>query len=181
MVEPRALPETFTMTLREQIAEAFAHRRKPAQLVEARIPVTPEQRDALWFAGRHWRDIEWKDWSSHSDAFYSFVPEAFLFYLPSILIGAHDAPGKQLQPVDALIGVLDRSPEVYHWDAFITNRLLGLESSEYEALKAWILSRSGVLGSHDEDSLTRAYETVELLARETARLRNLLKAGPRLG
>lgn len=162
------------MTLRADIEQAFAARQRPSNLVEQRSPVTAEQHDALWFAGRDWREIGWRDWEEHSGAFYAFVPEAFIYYLPSILLGAMDAPGSQLQAADALLGVLDRSPVVYHWDAFITKRLLGLEPNEYEAMKAWVLSLSGLAEFLDEDSLTRAYETVDLLAHETTRLRGLL-------
>lgn len=162
------------MTLRSQIEAAFAGRQRPSKLVESRSPVTPEQRDALWFANRHWREVGWQDWQSHADAFYAFVPEAFVFYLPSLLLGAMAAPQGQLTAADALVGILDRSPEPYHWDTFMAARLVGLEPAEYEAMKAWVLSRSGVTGVHDEDSLTRAYETLDLLAQETVRLRNLL-------
>ncbi len=55
----------------------------------------------LGFAGRHWREIGWPDWESHPDAFYAFVPEAFIFYLPSLLLGALDAPQGQLLAADA--------------------------------------------------------------------------------
>lgn len=148
-------------------------RRSMEQLVTSRL-----RRDALWFAGRHWREIGWQDWQSHPDAFYAFVPEAFVFYLPSALIGAMEAPQRQLLVGDSLIGMLDRSPQPYHWDAFLTARLVGLEPAEYEAMKAWVLSISGAVGTHDEDSLTRAYETIDLLGRETVRLRNLLRRSP---
>ena len=162
------------MTLRDNVEQAFAHRQRPSKVIEPRSPVTPEQRDSLWFAGRDWREIGWQDWEGHSDAFYAFVPEAFIYYLPSILVGAMTAPGGQLLAADAFLGVLNRSSEVYHWDAFITTRLLGLEPDEYEVIKAWVLSLSGLPHMPDEDGLTRAYETVDLLARETARLRGLL-------
>jgi hypothetical protein len=161
------------MNLRSQIDAAFASRQRPSNLVEPRSPITPEQRDALPFAGRNWREIGWQVWESHPDAFYAFVPEAFIFYL-SLLLGALDAPKGELLAADALIGVLDRSPEPYHWDAFMTARFVGLEPPEYEAMKGWVLSRSGAAGAHDEDSLTRAYGTLDLLAREGARLRQLL-------
>lgn len=163
------------MTMRAQIEAAFAMRKYPAMLVEPRSPVTPEQRDAIWFAGRHWLEVAWQDWQSHPDAFYSFVPEAFVFYLPSMLIGAMTAPKGELLAADALIGMLDRSPEPYHWDAFMTARLVGLEPSEYEVLKAWLLWRSAAVETSDEDSLTRAYETIDLLAQETERVRILLR------
>ena len=163
------------MALRAEIDRAFAHRSKPSSLIEKRSPITPEQQDARWFAGRDWRDVRWQDWHEHPDAFYAFVPQAFVYYLPSILLGTMDAPSGQLQVGDALLGILDRSPEAYNWDAFITNRLLGLAPDEYEVLKSWILSQSGLPHVVDEDRLTRAYETTDLLARETTRVRNLLK------
>jgi hypothetical protein len=95
-------------------------------------------------------------------------------YLPSILLSTLDAPG-QLQVEEALLGILDRSPEVYNWDEFTTTRLLGLASEEHEVLKSWILSKSGLPHVQNEDRLTRAYETAELLARETAKVRGLLR------
>lgn len=163
------------MTLRAQVEAAFSMRKCPSLVVEPRSPVTPEQRDAIWFAGRHWREVAWQDWQSHPDAFYSFVPEAFVFYLPSVLIGAMAAPNGELLAADALIGMLDRSPEPYHWDAFMTARLVGLEPAEYEVLKAWLLSRSEEVETSNEDSLIRAYETIDLLAQETERVRVLLR------
>lgn len=161
--------------LRAEIEQAFAHRQRPSKVIESRSPVTPEQQDALWFLGRDWREIEWQDWEKHTDAFYAFVPEAFIYYLPSILISTMAAPGNQLLAADALLGVLTRSPEIYHWDAFITKRLLCLQPDEYKVLKAWVLSLSGIPHMQDEDGLTQAYETVDLLERETAKLRATLK------
>lgn len=162
------------MTLLTEIEQAFAHRQKPSKLIEMRGPITPEQRDALWFGARDWREIGWADWDRHPDAFYAFVPEAFIYYLPSILVNTTKTPESWLQPADALLGILNRSPEVYHWDTFITTRLLGLEAKEYEVIKVWLLSLSSRADLIDEDGLVRAYETVDLLQRETARLRGLL-------
>jgi hypothetical protein len=168
------MQKVAAMTTGAQIDAAFTARKQPTKLVEPRTPVTPEQRDAIWFTDRHWRDVKWQDWQSHPDAFYAFLPEAFVFYLPSVLIGAMEAPQRELLAADALIGMLDRSPEPYHWDIFMTARLVGLEPAEYEAMKAWVLSRSDAVETSNEDSLTRAYETIDLLAQETVRLRNLL-------
>lgn len=119
-------------------------------------------------------EIYWEDWDSHPDAFYAFVPEAFIYYLPSILASTVKQPESWLQSADALLGILDRSAEVDHWDAFITTRLLGLKAPEYEVIKAWLLSISSRTDLVDEDSLMRAYETVDLLQRETAKLRGRL-------
>jgi hypothetical protein len=162
------------MSLFEQIERAFAHRSKPRRLVAPRDPVTPEQQDALQFDERDWRDITWEDWAKNPDAFYAFTPEAFVYYLPSILSVSAKNPDRWLTVADALLQVLDRSPEVYHWDAFLTNRLVGLETAEYAAIKAWLLSLSGRPSNAAEDSLMRSYETVELLTHETERLRRLI-------
>lgn len=159
------------MTLSDEIECAFGMRLKPSRLVDVRNPVTPEQNDALWFSGRDWREIAWQDWDAHSDAFYAFTPTAFVYYLPSILSVTTRNPEKWLGAADALLGILNRSPDVYRWDNFVEKRLIGLGAAEYEAIKAWILSLSGTTVFGDEDALARAYETVDLLQRETDRVR----------
>ncbi len=162
------------MKLQADIEHAFAHRQMPEVLVQSRSPTTPEQHDALWLAGRDWRQVGWADWEKHPDAFFALVPEAFKYYLPSILIGLLEAPGHHMLAGDALLRVLDRSPQVSYWDAFITTRLFGLTVAEYEVLKAWLLSLSGQSQVLDEDGLMRSYETVDSLARETAKVRQMV-------
>lgn len=162
------------MTLLRQIEQAFGDRPKPSKLVEERVPVTPEQMDALWFGGRDWRDITWRDWESHRDAVYAFTAEAFAYYLPSILALSCSRPDQWFAPADGLLQVLDRSPVVGYWDAFITTRLVGLRTAEYEVLKEWLLSLSGRKGPDAEDTLGRALDTVDLLQKETERLRALI-------
>lgn len=162
------------MTLVAQIEAAFDHQISPKNVVEAKPVLTPEQRDALAFEGRHWREIRLEDWESHPDAFFAFSPRTFCFFLPSLLISALRAPGGHLQAANAFVGILDRSPDPFRWDTFLSERMVGLKTAEYEAIKAWLLSRSDG-GLDDEDSLLRAYETVDLLALETSNLRKLLK------
>jgi len=73
---------------------------------------------------------------------------------------------------DSLFCVIDRSPTPCWWDDFLTERLLGLEVEAYEAIKAWVLGFSGQTCPYcDEDGLMRSYETIELLQRETERIR----------
>jgi len=162
------------MTIKAQAEKAFGRRHVPKNLVERRSPVTPEQRDAMWFAGKKWQEITREDWEIHADAFFAFLPEAFVYYLPSIVVLSAEMPTQPMLVAGSLLRVLDRDPEVYHWDAFIQPRLVGLEHPEYEVLKAWVLafSNTGVYGS--EDTIVRAYETVELLQKETQRVRALV-------
>lgn len=157
------------MNLSEKIERAFAARRKPSRLVELRDPVTPEQRDALWFENREWHEITWADWEAHPDAFYAFTPEAFAYYLPSVLALSAQFPDRWFWPADALLQVLDRSPVIEYWDEFLTTRLMGLQAPEYEVLTEWLLALSEHGTVALEDSLGRAFDTVDLLQKETAR------------
>jgi hypothetical protein len=103
-----------------------------------------------------------------ASALSAFVPEAFRYYLPSVLtltIGGL----KGLIAAESLISILDRMPVPHYWDNFLTSRLLGLEPKEYEAIRQWLLSLSGTEDGHLEDQLVRAYETVDLLEAETER------------
>jgi len=162
------------MNVQQQIDEAFAHRVRPTKLIGGGTPTTPEQADALWFEGRDWRSITRADWESHPDALFTFAPEALAYYLPSLLKTTMDSEGQWLQAADSLIGALDRSPRVEFWDAFLSKRMVGLKPAEYEAIQAWLLSLSGLNEAWEEDALTRAYETVELLQQETERVRRLI-------
>jgi hypothetical protein len=162
------------MSLCQQIEDAFGDRPKPRSFVEPKDPVTYEQRDAIWFVDRDWREITWDDWESHCDAFYAFTPEAFAYYLPSVLCLSSKNPDRWFWPADALLRILDRSPAVEHWDAFLSTRLVGLKPTEYEALKAWLL----LLTEHDAnaagEALSRAFDTVVLLQSETERVRAIV-------
>ena len=125
-------------------------------------------------AARRWDSkvsVTWDEWEAHRDAFFSFTPEAFAYYLPSILCLSIQFPGQWFAPVDSLLKILDRSPVVEYWDAFVVTRLVGLKTTEYEALKEWLLwlSDQPMLGS--EEDLGRALDTIDLLQSETNRVR----------
>jgi hypothetical protein len=162
------------MNLQQRIKQAFADRAKPTRLIDAQEPVTPDQKDSLWFSGREWQDVTWDDWESHRDALYAFTPEAFAYYLPSILCLSSQSPEKWFWPADSLLQVLDRSPVVEYWDSFILTRLVGLKTPEYEVLKEWLLVLSEQQGINSEDTLGRAFDTVNLLQNETSRVRMMI-------
>lgn len=166
--------ETTEMSVCRKIEAAFAGRPKPKRLIEPKYPITPEQRDALWFDGRGWQEISWDDWESHHDAFYAFTPDAFLFYLPSLLCLSSKNPERWFWPVDALLQILDRSPVVEHWDAFVLARFVGLRPAEYEALKAWLLLLADHEANVSGEALGRAFDTVALMQAETDRVRTMI-------
>ena len=162
------------LRLIRQIERAFAHRAKPEAVIEPR-DLMPDDEDALWFAGRDWREITARDWNEHFDAFFRSAPGAFKYYLQSILCLVVKNPDENLLAADSLIGCLDRTPNVEWWDQFLLDHLLGLEIDEYEAIDGWIVMLSEKSRCYKEDSLMRAYQTVHLLREqaEKAWLRKL--------
>ncbi len=167
------------MTLREEIERAFARRQMPSEIVgpEALLHVDSDVGDALWFAGRDWHDVTWNDWEQHSSAIYFFSHDAFAYYLPSLLALSSERSDQWLWPADSLIQSLDRSPCTEGWDDHFCEQFLGLFSEEYDVLKRWLLQlsvfstyhRHGAFGSGD--NLGRAFDTVDLLQKETVRRR----------
>lgn len=161
------------MTLVDRIESAFAHRKRPTAIAAASSPVTSEDEDALWFVGRDWRDVTLEDWRKYSDAYFRFTPDAFRYFLPSILRESAKDSGCSFLAADYLVNELDRSPDVNLWNASFLKRFFGLEPEEYSSLREWLLHMSASGSDFREDALTRAYETVELLHRETEKVRRL--------
>jgi hypothetical protein len=158
------------MHLRERIEAAFEHRTMPQTLATVGARLSGDDEDPNWFSGKNWRDLCQDDWEQHYTAVSFFTPEAFAYYLPSIL--SLTADGRcNLLVADQIIGSLDRSPTIAYWDDWLTSQFLGLTNEEYEVIKEWLLSLSGSdVGFGGEDGLMRAYETVELLQQETSRI-----------
>jgi hypothetical protein len=157
------------MILLENIRKAFSDRHKPDSLIKPKGKLlTYEQNEALSFDDREWYEITWEDWENNSDAFYAFTPEAFAYYLPSILSLSTKYPNRWFRPADDLIKILDRSPVIEYWDEFLSTRLLGLQSPEYEVLKEWLLFLSEHENCYDSgNTLDRAFDTVNLLQSNT--------------
>lgn len=159
----------FTVSKTEAIESAFFWRSCPPKLISVKKVVTTEQQDAQWFTGLDWRTITRSDWEQHRDAIYAFTPEAFAYFLPSILALTSATPGEWLYVADVLLSILDRSPMIEYWDDFLLTRLLGLRDAEYAVMAQWLLDLSEFERTWPH-SIGRAFDTVELLRQETRRL-----------
>lgn len=168
------IADAVNASLIRELQREFPTSGAPATLVEGHGPITPEQADALHFRGKAWHEIKLEEWEAYPDAFYSFAPSAFQYYLPSILALSADTPSTKLLPAYALIGILDREPNPLTWDTFLTKRLIGLHVRQYELIQAWIISLSGGKATFSEDALTRAYETIDLLKEQSTPFREMM-------
>jgi hypothetical protein len=165
-------------SLRERIEKAFAHRKMPAEVVEpdAYIQFDSDVEDALSFAGKDWREITCEHWRKRYCAVHFLSPEAFAYYLPSLLaVQTLQPQGKTDLAVDSLISSLDRSPSTEGWDDHFRSRFLGLTTEEYAVMKEWLLYLSetvtdygwGDSASGPGETFGRAFDTIDLLQKET--------------
>jgi hypothetical protein len=170
------------MELIEKIENAFAHRRIPTEVVEMedRLQIDSDVEEALWFAGRNWREITRDDWEKHNCAVFFLSNEAFAYYLPSLLsLTVRDPEHPPDLVVDSLIHLLDRTPDVSQWDLAFASRFLRFSKEEYAVLKEWLVFASeipslngyGISGSGPGDRFGRAFDNVNLLLEESERER----------
>jgi hypothetical protein len=169
------------ITLADKIERAFSSRPKPAQvrLADEVFQFDFEVEEALWFSGRDWHEITWQDWQEQSSAIYFFDPEAFAYYLPSVLLLSAQDPNECLQAADSLINQLDQSPDPEGWTQGLVRRFLELNAAELDVLKEWLLQVCeyvpyrgwGIAASGPGDTFGRAFDTVDLLQKEVERRR----------
>lgn len=164
----------------EKIEKAFVRRSMPAEVVEPQeyIQFDSDVEDALWFAGKDWHDLTWKDWKEHCCAVHFFSRDAFAYYLPSVIYLSLQNPKDCMLAADTVICDLDISPYVESWTNGVVHRYLGLYPEEYDLLKEWLLficelpqyQGVGISASGPGELLGRAFDTVDLLQKETERL-----------
>lgn len=168
----------MNQNLIDKIEKAFAHRPMPAEVVnmEGRSQIDSDVDDALWFQGRDWRGLTRDDWEKRHWGVIFLSPGAFAYYLPSLLVLAIQDP--QHYPdltIQSFMMELDRSPGKANWDPPLTDRFFGWSTEEYEAMKDWLLFASenipglfhGAAASGPGDGFGRAFETIDLLQKET--------------
>jgi hypothetical protein len=171
------------MTLCEKVEKAFTHRQVPSEAVahEQYLQFDSDVEDALWFTGRNWHDITLKDWERYNCGIYFLSPEAFAYYLPSLIVLSIQSPTDSLLSVDSVLHLLDRSPDMNGWDDHFSERFLGFTSDEYEVIKEWLLFLAeygkdyGLVTTGPGDTFGRAFETIYLLQKESERRKLLTK------
>ena len=153
------------MKLEDLITEAFAARPRPDPVVVVGHPETNEYLEALQFRNYDCTVTTCDLWSKFSDAIYGFCPQAFCYYLPGMLRSQLVEDRPDLLINSSVIAMLDRSDSVEYWDSFFIERWPLLTRQECLAVQEWVLWLSfKQTGIFSESSLTRAYETLEILA-----------------
>jgi hypothetical protein len=146
------------------IEEAFSHRRMPLLFVVPEQLADHEYDDVMSFWGRPWSSVTALQLEKHFDAIFWFTPEAFCYYLPGIFSAGINENKPWLIVNHSLVNILDRSPDPALWDEFFLTRWSQLTGKECEVAQEWILWLASFdEGSYSESSLSRAFDTLELL------------------
>jgi hypothetical protein len=149
------------MLSKDQIETAFQQRSRPEVITDVQVESTLRH-DAMRFENRDWRSVTVDDWNEGSDAYFGFSPDAFRYFLPSIvalsLNSLHD-----LIAADQLIGSLDTSGNPEIWDEWFAARFVPLTSPELGVLLKWASFHREAADSHDELTMARVCDTIETL------------------
>lgn len=149
----------------ERIESAFAGRRKPTVMSDSLQLSDLESEEVMSFADLRWPEVTFDQVDRNSDAVFWFAPEAFCYYLPGFLTASLSADRCDANAYDALIGMLDRTPEPEHWDDFFAPRWTRLSGAELEAVAAWVRWLAAVEpDAFHANTYERALETLRLLA-----------------
>jgi hypothetical protein len=149
--------------------------------MEGRYQIDSDVEDGFWFAGRDWRSLTLEDWRHRYCGFVFLSPEAFAYYLPSILVLTLQNPKHYPDlALQIFLSPLDRSPGVENLDSNLTNRFSSITREEYEAIKEWLLWASeciphefyGAAVGGAGDGFGRAFDTIDLL-QKTAEKRGI--------
>ncbi|MBT8145756.1 MAG: hypothetical protein KJN90_02830 [Gammaproteobacteria bacterium] len=119
------------------IRSAFANRETPTEITDSNQLSDSEYQEVISFEGLQWQDVSVALVEQAPDSVFWFSPEAFCYYLPGVLSAGISTGRSDLLYSDALIGCLDRSPELDYWDDFFYPRFTLLSAEEINAVSAW--------------------------------------------
>lgn len=153
-----------------QIETAFAERAPPAVMIDSLQLSDAEYAEVMAFDGLVWQEVTSALAEANADAVFWFAPEAFCYYLPGFLAAGLREARWDSNAYDALIGMLDRSPEPDYWDDFFKPRWTLLSPAELEAVAAWVecFAAAQPDAFHD-NTYERALATLALLKDRQAR------------
>ena len=156
--------ETLAATALDLIGKAFADRAPPAAITDSLQLSDVEYDEVMSFAGMDWREVAFDQVERNADAVFWFSPEAFCYYLPGLLAAGLKENRWDTNAYDALIGMLDRSPEPDYWDVFFLPRWPLLSDEEIDAVRSWVRWFESVLpDAFPSNTSERVDDTLTLL------------------
>lgn len=148
--------------LRLNIADVFVDHTLLATLADISTRNDPTG-DASYFTGKHWAQLEATDWQDYSDAIYEFTPNAFLYYLPGVLIVSIDGRNPSLTAADSIVTSLDTSGDPDIWTSWFSDRFGRLTPIELQVIADWLGFYLFEQEEIQRSELARGVDTITML------------------
>jgi hypothetical protein len=146
------------------IEAAFGERAAPSAMTDSLQLSDAEYAEVMAFDGLVWQEVRFALAEANADAVFWFAPEAFCYYLPGFLAAGLREARWDSNAYDALIAMLDRSPEPDYWDDFFRPRWTLLKAAELGAVAAWVRCFAAAQpDAFHDNSFERALATLALL------------------
>lgn len=161
--------EDLATSALNRIEAAFGDNPPPAAMSDSKQLLDFEYDEVMSFEGMAWRDVVFDQVERYSGAIFWFSPEAFRYYLPGFLCAGLREGRCDANAYDALIGMLDRSPDPGLWDDFFLPRWPSLTDSELEAVAAWVEWLKAIQpDAFFHNTYERVQDTLDLLRQHRA-------------
>ena len=105
-----------------------------------------------------------RHWQVHFSAYAAFPPDAFCYYVPSIIKNAILHDQSEFIPISSLLTSLDTSAIPEYWDAFFLDRFAKFNSDQCKLLFDWVNSidpRNGIIDDVSRDRILMTILTLE--------------------
>ena len=122
------------MTLLSRLHELFDIYPVPRITRDGIMCLDGDWEDVLSFEGMAWPDVSLRHWQVHFSAYAAFPPDAFCYYVPSIIKNAILCDKGEFIPVSSLLISLDTSAAPECWDEFFSDRLTKFNGDQYRSL-----------------------------------------------
>jgi hypothetical protein len=123
------------------VRKAFEWRKAPTSVVHAlsELPfISTDERDALWFQSRDWRDLTWDQWNEYFRGLFFFTNEALAYYMPSIILVSMEPRNDKMLAADSLLMRLQNGIICAVGDFKLRADMMQLTREECDVLARWL-------------------------------------------
>lgn len=123
--------------LNEKLREAFPEEPVPLRLFDLTYVPDSDRSDASLLLGVKWPRVDEEFWFEHWPSYYAFSPEAFRYYLPSMLEVTALNNIRYDQLFNCIVNSLNTSGDVSIFPEFIVSRFVLLRKEQSICVDYW--------------------------------------------
>ncbi len=126
---------------RENVERAFAWRKVPRSVLRGSLELpflSTDEKDALWFQSRDWRDLTWDHWNDYFRGIFFLTAEALAYYMPSIILFSTEKRKERMLAAESLLMQLQEGISCASDESEVTSDSVHLTKAECEVLAGWL-------------------------------------------